>query len=50
MDPLLIAGIVISVFLGGQVGPSIAARLDKKLFKKICGVFVLGMGIYFIGT
>ena len=40
--------IVFGALLGGQFGPNISTKLDKKVFKRICGVFVLLIGAYFI--
>jgi uncharacterized membrane protein YfcA len=50
MLPIFLVSISLGVFLGGQIGPNISVKLDKKVFKKMCGVFVLSMGVYFIGT
>ncbi|MCK5082536.1 MAG: sulfite exporter TauE/SafE family protein [Candidatus Omnitrophica bacterium] len=45
--PLVIC-IVFGALLGGQLGPNISTKLDKKIFKRICGLFVLSIGAYFI--
>lgn len=44
----LVMCIVFGALLGGQLGPNISTKLGKEVFKRICGVFVLLMGIYFV--
>ena len=43
----LVLCIVFGALLGGQLGPNISTKLDKKVFKRICGIFILLMGVYF---
>lgn len=45
--PFLI-GIIFCALLGGMVGPKISVRFKKSSFKKVCGVFVSLIGLFYI--
>lgn len=40
--------ILACAFLGAQIGPQLSLKLNKKSFKKACGIFVLLIGIFYI--
>jgi len=39
--------VLVCVFLGAQTGPRISLKMDKQVFKRICGIFVLLLGLYY---
>jgi len=40
--------ILICAFLGAQIGPRISLKLNQQIFKKICGIFILIIGILYM--
>jgi len=47
VHPAFLTALLISAFAGGYLGPKVSVRLPKNVFKKICGVFVALMGLYY---
>lgn len=37
-----------AALVGAQIGPRISSKLDKALFKKLCGIFILLAGLIYI--
>jgi len=44
--PIMI--ILLFVFLGSQIGPKISLKINKYIFKKICGGFIIPAGIFYV--
>lgn len=40
--------ILLCAFLGAQIGPRISLNLNKIIFKKICGIFIVLIGVIYI--
>lgn len=40
--------ILLCAFLGAQIGPRISLSLNKNIFKKICGIFILLIGVMYM--
>jgi uncharacterized membrane protein YfcA len=40
--------ILLCAFLGAQIGPRISLNLNKVIFKKICGIFIVLIGVIYI--
>lgn len=40
--------VLFCAFLGAQIGPRISLRLNKQIFKRICGAFILLIGTLYI--
>ena len=40
--------ILFFVFLGAQIGPKISLNINKHFFRKVCGVFILPTGLFYI--
>jgi len=39
---------LLCAFLGAQIGPKISLNVDKKIFKKMCGIFILLIGVVYM--
>jgi len=48
IQPDLLFYILLCAFGGGRIGPKISLKVSRQKFKKICGVFVFMIGIYYI--
>ena len=48
VEPITLVGILVAVFVGAYTGPSLSVRINKRVFKKICGAFVVLVGLYYI--
>ncbi len=48
IDRIALIFILIVVFVGAQIGSMISIRINKKVFKKICGIFIMLIGFYYI--
>lgn len=40
--------VLFCAFLGAQIGPRISLKLNKQIFKRICGIFILIIGILYM--
>jgi len=40
--------ILLCAFLGAQIGPRISLKVNKVVFKKICGLFIVLIGILYM--
>ena len=40
--------VLVCTFLGAQIGPQISLKVDKQVFRKICGVFILVISLFFM--
>jgi len=40
--------ILLCAFLGAQIGPRISLNLNKVIFKKICGIFIVLIGVLYM--
>jgi len=40
--------ILLCAFLGAQIGPRISLNLNKVIFKKICGIFIVLIGVIYM--
>ena len=40
--------ILLCAFLGAQIGPRISLNVNKVIFKKICGLFIVLIGILYM--
>ncbi|MDD3374339.1 MAG: sulfite exporter TauE/SafE family protein [Candidatus Omnitrophica bacterium] len=48
LDFSTVIGVLACVFIGAQIGPAVSVGIDKKIFKRICGVFILLIGLCYI--